>query len=625
MAAITVGETREALPRGTVLLGGAAGLGRPVTGTATFRARVPAFPALHGGEIALVPVALVRQMDPTTQLARLVTQLAEAGIAALVLLGAAGGTAGDDGSLEGAARAADAHGLALFSAPPGSTPEEVELALHRHLAGQREALLRRSQELQQEFTQLALAGSGIGAIVERLAAVTGQPAAWEVPAALEPPAWAAPPGGWAPPAELAPSGAGPDEAIPAILRAARLPLQRWSASLPAGDEADDVASLPLRADETGAASAWRRLVVPVHTGGRGNGAGRGGPTGSAGPREVAGYLSLIATEPSRGAETRLALSAAALAASIEVLRARTAWEAQGSAVASLVHDWLGGRLGPGELATRSMQLGLTLAPPYAVVVIDSDGVMGDAELATLAGALPNGGAAPLGGPLPHAFLSAALGDGRSAVVAPVPTEAALDTAAARLHASLADRGAAVPTARGGRAATPEGFIYAGIGRAAARPEDVPRAYGEALQALAVARRLGGRHRAAYFGPLGVYRVLAATAPAELEGFRRETLGGLLFSEDRSGGELLRTLEAYLLCGGSPQETAQRLHTHRNTVLYRLQRIGEALGVDVRAPEAQFTLWLALRAGDVLASDKAPQTSKTVESPPAPRAPKLAVA
>ncbi|MBI3972999.1 MAG: helix-turn-helix domain-containing protein [Chloroflexi bacterium] len=138
-----------------------------------------------------------------------------------------------------------------------------------------------------------------------------------------------------------------------------------------------------------------------------------------------------------------------------------------------------------------------------------------------------------------------------------------------------------------------------MGRVAARAEDVPRAYEEACRALAVARRLGGRHRAAYFGALGAYRVLVATDPEELAAFHTDVLGRLREHDEKSGGELLRTLETYLLCGASSQEAALQLSTHRNTVLYRLEKIAQVLGVHLRDPETQFTLRLALHAGDVL--------------------------
>ena len=589
---------REALPPGTELLGGASGLGRAVAGTATFRARTPAFPALHGGELAIVPLALLRQVDPQTHvhLDRLVTQLSGAGIAAIVLVGA--GVAGQAeeamvvGSREAAASASDGHAIPLFIAPAGTTAEQVDLALHRHLAGRRATLLRRSQQLQQEFAQLALSGSGLAEIVERLAAVAGCPAAWEVAASLEPVVWAVPDASWTPPKDLARSAAD----LPMVLRAARLPLQRWSAAANGTVDSGEVAVLPLRADVVehvvgagagaGAGSAggvqgrlngvaaWRRLVVAVRTG-----------------EGTSGFLSLISREGREAdggaSEGRLALSAASLAVSIELMRTRTASEAQGSAQAGLVHDWLSGRLADDALEARAGQIGLALEPPYAVVLLEMGDGREQDDVRPLAGAL--GVAGP--------SLVASMGESLRALVVPIQSSETLTAAAVSLHAALERRAA---DGVGGR-----GVVFAGIGRVAATAAEVPRAFDEARRSLAVARRLGGAHRVAYVGTLGAYRVLASTDAEELAGFRAETLGPLLSADERGSADLLRTLEAYLACGGSPQETAQRLHTHRNTVLYRLQRLGDLLGMDVRAPEAQFTLWLALRAGDVLGERAAP--------------------
>jgi sugar diacid utilization regulator len=596
MSAITVGELQAALPGGTVLLGGRTGLSRAVRGTATFRARTPAFPALHGGELALVSLALLRQVDPNAGLDRLITQLAPAGIAGVVLLDVTppvAGAAGADTTL--AARAADEREIPVFLSPTGVTADAIELAVHRRLAGHHEALLRRSQQLQQEFTQLALAGSGMNAIVERLAAVTGFPAAWESPTALEPLAWAAPPPINGTPWQL-PASLGRAADLPGFLRSARLPLQRWGASRRTAEEGDaaDVHVLPLRADADTARLPWQRLVVETHPGGT-EAPPNGHPRAA---RDAVRYLSVFAPEEGR-AEVSLALSAAGLAASIEMLRARTVMQAQGSAVASLVHDWLAGRVTDADLAVRAAQPGLALTPPYAVLVLETERPLSLAEMSAIATSLAGPTAAasvtapaatPSATPGPGLPLSVTVDESRTVLIVPTADDA-LETAAARVHGDVARRAAA------GEGPDP---LYAGIGRAAPRAEDVPRAYSEALQALAVARRLGGRHRVAFFGTLGVYRVLASTDPAELAAFRRETLGPLLSADERQGGELLRTLETYLLCGASPQETALRLHTHRNTVLYRLQRIGEALGgADVRAPEVQFTLWLAVRAGDVL--------------------------
>jgi purine catabolism regulator len=565
VAGISVEEVQEAaLPAGSVLLGGRAGLDRGVSGTATLRARTPAFPALHGGELALVPLPLLRQIEPRPRLDRLVAQLAVAGVAAIVILDS---TPADRPLLERAAGAAEQHALPVLTTPPHYTAEMVDVALHRHLAGRREALLRRSQELQQEFTALAFAGRGLPVIVERLAAITGLPAAWE-DRALELRSWSTPPmanGALDLPADL-----------PTLLRGARLPLLRWAKTV-RPEATPEVVVLPLRADSPSPGTGPVRLAVPFMAG-----------------DQVAGYLSLLTRPGGADQEARLALAGAGLAAAIEALRARAVTEAQGNATASLVRDWLAGRFDhPGELAARATQLGHAPVPPYGVIVLESERALpaeGLQRLAQTLGDAPEAREAP-------APLSAALDERRTALLVPAVSPAAVDLAAGRVHALLA--AFAAPEA-GASQGPPPSPVYGGIGRPARRLEDVPQAYREALQALAIARRLGGRHRVAYFGSLGVYRLLAAVAPTEeLSSFYRDTLGPLVAHDQKSGGELLRTLDAYIACGGSPLDTAQRLHAHRNTVLYRLDKIAELLGVDVRDPEQRLLFHLALRAGEVL--------------------------
>ena len=98
----------------------------------------------------------------------------------------------------------------------------------------------------------------------------------------------------------------------------------------------------------------------------------------------------------------------------------------------------------------------------------------------------------------------------------------------------------------------------------------------------------------------IYRLLySLKGQPELDRFTDETLARLL-DRDR-GGELRRTLAAYLESNGSPTEAALRLKLHRNTVLYRLSRIEDLLGVDLRDADARLTLHLALRIQDVLES------------------------
>ena len=63
---------------------------------------------------------------------------------------------------------------------------------------------------------------------------------------------------------------------------------------------------------------------------------------------------------------------------------------------------------------------------------------------------------------------------------------------------------------------------------------------------------------------------------------------------RLGTELHATLLAYLEQGGNVNAAARVLNMHRNTMLSKLDRISRTIGLDIREPENQFTVWLAVR-------------------------------
>lgn len=62
-----------------------------------------------------------------------------------------------------------------------------------------------------------------------------------------------------------------------------------------------------------------------------------------------------------------------------------------------------------------------------------------------------------------------------------------------------------------------------------------------------------------------------------------------------GGELFSTLSAYLDHESGIAATATALGLHRNTVMVRIRRVQELLGIDMKDPEARLALHLACRA------------------------------
>jgi purine catabolism regulator len=91
---------------------------------------------------------------------------------------------------------------------------------------------------------------------------------------------------------------------------------------------------------------------------------------------------------------------------------------------------------------------------------------------------------------------------------------------------------------------------------------------------------------------------AVRSTEEVSAFYHRTLGPLLALDSRQRDELYRTLDAYIGSGGSAVQAAKRLHTHRNTVLYRLERLNHVLQMDLRDPQVRFVVQLALHAGAV---------------------------
>ncbi|OCB48790.1 PucR family transcriptional regulator [Mycobacterium vulneris] len=127
------------------------------------------------------------------------------------------------------------------------------------------------------------------------------------------------------------------------------------------------------------------------------------------------------------------------------------------------------------------------------------------------------------------------------------------------------------------------------GRPARGASEVRESYREARVALGIARRLH-RTGATCYQELRGFTVLAQVTEAEQSRqLVREVLGPL-----RSSPDLLETLSAYLAEGGNVNATARMLNVHRNTMLAKLDRISRLLGMDIRVPENQFTVWLAIR-------------------------------
>jgi purine catabolism regulator len=138
---------------------------------------------------------------------------------------------------------------------------------------------------------------------------------------------------------------------------------------------------------------------------------------------------------------------------------------------------------------------------------------------------------------------------------------------------------------------PESPVRCGIGTQSRDTSEWQVSFRQAGQALEMARRLNER-KPLYFPDLSVYRLLMQLEHSpELIAFQEEMLGPLLGYE--AGRELIRTLEVYFERNGNLSQTAEALFVHRNTLIYRLERIAEIAHLNLDLPETRLALQLAL--------------------------------
>jgi purine catabolism regulator len=143
---------------------------------------------------------------------------------------------------------------------------------------------------------------------------------------------------------------------------------------------------------------------------------------------------------------------------------------------------------------------------------------------------------------------------------------------------------------------------AGVSAAIKTVDRIPEAAREARWASRSAERVETRtFRYGEATPfLGVASIEDAIALVD------RVLGRLLEYESSHRGELLPTLESFFDNQRSWQKTAEALHVHRQTVLYRIRRVEDITGLNLDRTRDIAELWLALQARSMLPSAAEPK-------------------
>jgi purine catabolism regulator len=278
---------------------------------------------------------------------------------------------------------------------------------------------------------------------------------------------------------------------------------------------------------------------------------------------------------------RLTLHQAVTIVALELLRRRVVDDTERRLAGDVISALVSGEVAGPELARRLEPFGLR-ERAGALVLAPSRTVRGAAEeeLARAVREEAGGGlVAPAG-----KFLCALL---------PVGGDEELFALAERLHARVA---------RVVREPMP-----AGAGRSVA-PGDLRRGFHEArcaLEARALTVHGGnGTPVLATYRDLGSFQLLLSLQDDDaLRLFCDSILAPIEDSEGAYGGELMRSLEAFIECNGQWERAAKALFCHRHTLRYRIRRVEELTGRSLDSARDRIDFWLALRGRELVQTER----------------------
>ena len=309
---------------------------------------------------------------------------------------------------------------------------------------------------------------------------------------------------------------------------------------------------------------------------------------------------------------RLILHQAVTIVALEMLRGRVEGDTERRLAGDVLTGIVSGALRGGELVSRLEPFGL--GETVAALVVPGCGPATDDVHAALATALrelamPCLLAATAADAVPAANLVCALIPGAG--------EAELLGLAEALSARLPRRASATAMDD-----TTSAAPRVGLGRAVAAG-DARRSFHEARCAVEAAGfalngngngnrddrvpstdsdRTGPRRgRVATYKDLGSLQLLLALQDEEaLRLFCDSILGPIEAGDGHYGGELMRSLEAFIEENGQWERAAKRLYCHRHTLRYRIRRVEELTGRSLSSARDRIDFWLALRGRELTA-------------------------
>ena len=145
-------------------------------------------------------------------------------------------------------------------------------------------------------------------------------------------------------------------------------------------------------------------------------------------------------------------------------------------------------------------------------------------------------------------------------------------------------------------------VRVGYGNVVSQIQDIAQSYQEAKMALQVGKVFYAEKDTISYGKLGIGRLIYQLPMSLCNMFIKEVFGEKI-PEVLEDEEAMSTINKFFENNLNISETARQLYVHRNTLVYRLERIEKEIGLDIRKFDDAMTFRIAVM---VLAHVKATQ-------------------
>jgi carbohydrate diacid regulator len=134
-------------------------------------------------------------------------------------------------------------------------------------------------------------------------------------------------------------------------------------------------------------------------------------------------------------------------------------------------------------------------------------------------------------------------------------------------------------------------VRVGYGNRVNALQDIARSYQEAKMALEVGRIFDAEKEVHSYRYLGIGRLIYQLPMSLCEMFIQEVFGDEI--PDVFNEETTTTIQKFFENNLNISETARQLYIHRNTLVYRLERLEKVIGLDIRRFDDAMTFKIAM--------------------------------